>query len=136
MLVMPNLMPSPGSLAGQSYVGPGPNERFPNLGQKEARRMLPNGLVGSVKFQGAKVRKPMLAVSSLVDKGNPCWFDTDSSGGSFIIPSNSPELVKIRELIKQIQSRVRMDRKGGMFQLRNWTMKESSPAAGFPRQAR
>ena len=139
------LSPSPGSLAGQSYVGPGLNERIPNLGQLEAKRMLPNGCVGSVKFQGANVRKPLLAVSSLNDKGNPVWFDHDQTGGSFIIPGSAPELLQIRALIKQVEARVRMDRKGGIFQLRNWTMPPPTlPAAptadasgsGFPRQTR
>ena len=94
-----------------------------------------------MKFQGANVRKPLLAVSSLVDKGNPCWFDSEVAGGSAIIPSSAPELLQIRALIKQIHARVKMDRKGGIFQLRNWTVKPASSAAapsdpGFPRQAR
>ena len=118
-------------MSGQTYVGLGPGQKIPNLGQMVARRMMGNGIVGNVKFQGAKVRKPLLAVSSLNDRGNPCWFDHDSTGGSFIIPGDAPELKEIRKLITQIKARIKMDRKGGIFQLRNWTVNKT---AGFARQ--
>ena len=95
--------------------------------------MMGNGIVGGVKFQGAKVRKPLLAVSSLNDRGNPCWFDHDSTGGSYIIPKDSPELVEIRRLIGKIKMRVRMERKGGIFQLRNWIVNKAK-SSGFHRQ--
>ena len=36
-----------------------------------------------VTFQGAKVRKPLLAVSGVIDKGNIVVFD---GSGSFILP--------------------------------------------------
>ena len=128
------LEPSPGSLAGQHYVGPGPGNRIPNLGQMVPKRMLSNGLVAATKFQAADVRKPLLAVSGLNDKGNPVWFDHDQTGGSFIIPANAPELPKIRELLQKVRDRVRLDRKGGVFQLRNWTL--GNPNKGFQRQVK
>ena len=37
-----------------------------------------------VTFQGAKVRKPLLAVSGVIDKGNIVVFD---GSGSFILPN-------------------------------------------------
>ena len=100
--------------------------------------MLGNGLMSCVKFQGAKVRKPLLAVSGLNDKGNPCWFDHDSTGGSYIIPGDAPELSEIRRLIASIKQRVRMDRKGGIFQLRNWQIgeKDADSSRGFPGQVK
>ena len=122
--------PSPGSLSGQNYVGPGAG-KIPNEGQMVADRMFANGLVGKTKFQAAKIRKPLLAVSSLNDKGNPVWFDSDCTGGSFILLGNAPELNQIRQLIQQVRSRVKMERKGGIFQLRNWAV-QSSPK-GFTR---
>ena len=96
-----------------------------------ANRILGNGVASATKFQGADVRKPLLAVSGLNDKGNPVWFDHDTTGGSFIIPKGAPELLEIRKLIKQVKARVRLDRKGGIFQLRNWT--PDAKAEGFPR---
>ena len=93
--------------------------------------MLANGLISNTKFQAAKVRKPLLAVSGLNDRGNPVWFDHDQTGGSFIIPKNSPELKKIRELIQQVKARVRLERKNGTFQLRNWAV--ASTSKGFRR---
>ena len=119
-------------LQEKKFVGPGPGNRIPNLGQVTAKRVLANGLVSNTKFQGADVRKPLLAVSGLNDKGNPVWFDHDQTGGSFIIPKNSPELADIRKLIQKIKARVRLDRKGGVFQLRNWTVGSSSK--GFHRR--
>ena len=50
------------------------------LGELTARRAMENGMMSSVKFQGAEVRKPLLAVSGLNDKGNPVWFDHDTTG--------------------------------------------------------
>ena len=118
------------SRAGLSYRSAS-GAPIPNLGQMTAKRMMSNGLMGAVKFQGADVRKPLLAVSGLNDKGNPCWFDHDSTGGSFIIPGDAPELKEIRKLTSQIKARIKMDRKGCIFQLRNWTVPKT---AGFARQ--
>ena len=36
--------------------------------------------MSDTKFQAAKIRKPLLAVSGLNDKGNPVWFDHDNDG--------------------------------------------------------
>merc|ERR1712079_138998 len=96
---------SPGSLSGQHYVGPSPGTKIPNLGQFTARRTLANGLLSATKFQAAEIRKPLLAVSGLNDKGNPVWFDHDQTGGSFIIPKGTPELQQIRKLIAQMKSK-------------------------------
>ena len=94
--------------------------------------MLSNGVLSSTKFQAAEIRKPLLAVSGLNDKGNPVWFDHDCTGGSFIIPKSAPELLQIRKLITDIKNRVRLEREGGTYQLRNWTVNKKS--SGFPRQ--
>ena len=97
-----------------------------------AKRLMPNGVVSATKFQAADIRKPLLAVSGMNDRGNPVWFDHDQTGGSCIIPKGSPELAQIRKLISHIQTRVKLERKGGVFQLRNWKMNDR--AAGFTRQ--
>ena len=84
------------------------------MGQITPTRMMANGLVSKTKFQAADIRKPLLAVSGLNDKGNPVWFDHDQTGGSFIIPKSAPELKEIRKLIMNIQTRVRLERKRRM----------------------
>ena len=112
-------------------MGPGAGSSLPNMGQLTCKRMLANGMVSSTKFQAAEIRKPLLAVSGLNDKGNPVWFDHDQTGGSFIIPGGSPELPQIRKLISEVKARIRMERKGGIFQLRNWNLASQS---GFTRQ--
>ena len=106
--------------------------RIKNEGQMTVKRLMPNGVLSATKFQAASIRKPLLAVSGLNDKGNPVWFDHDQTGGSFIIPGDAPELAQIRALIQRIKQRVRLDRKGGVFQLRNWAARAGSK--GFPRQ--
>ena len=124
--------PSPGSLAGQSYVGPNPKERLPNLGQMRARRMLSSGMKGAIKFQAANFRKPLMAVSGSVDQGNPVWFDQETRGGACIIPGDAPELEEIRRLIAQVNRRIKLERQGGIWILRNWFLDERS-APGFAR---
>ena len=94
------LEPLLGSRAGQEYAGVGPGQDIKNLGQMKARRVLPNGFECDVSFQGANVRKPLLAVSSVADKGNPFGFDMESEGGGCVIPVGSPELPEIRRLIR------------------------------------
>ena len=63
------LVESPGSLAGQKYLGPG-GEEIPNLGQLTAFMTIEGESEGRFTFQAAPVRKPLLAVSSVKDKGN------------------------------------------------------------------
>ena len=69
--------PSPGSIAGRGYLGAGPNQRIPNIGQVRANRILENGQKATSLFQAARVRKPLVAVSATVDKGNMVLFDAE-----------------------------------------------------------
>ena len=73
-----DLKPSTGSVKGQRYVGPG-GEKIDNLGEMTVRvRTARHGgsdISSRVTLQGAKVRKPLLAVSGVVDKGNTVVFD-------------------------------------------------------------
>ena len=94
--------------------------------------MLENGVLANPTFQGAKVRKPLLAVSSVADKGNPTWFDSEANGGAVIIPGNAPELREIRRLISRVSNRIRLNRRGGTYQLRNWTL-DKKASQGFRR---
>ena len=45
-------------------------------------------------FQGAKVRKPLLAVSGVIDKGNIVVFD---GSGSFILPNACAGVVSVKK---------------------------------------
>ena len=92
--------------------------------------VLESGSRAKVCFQVAKVRKPLLAMSSLVDKGNVTIFDKDS----YVIPSNAPELELIRELVAQAKSKIPLYRERGVYKMRNWAMPKSEP--GFPRPGR
>ena len=82
-----DLKPSKGSVKLQRYVGPG-GEKVDNLGELSvkvrAERHGGGDISSRVTFQGAKVRKPLLAVSGVIDKGNIVVFD---GSGSFILPS-------------------------------------------------
>ena len=60
---------SPVSLAGQVYVGPG-KEKDPNEGQFVAPMRFEDGRMTQSTYQAARVRKPLMAVSSVNDKGN------------------------------------------------------------------
>ena len=87
-----------------------------------------NGIRSGFPFQAAKVRKPLVAVSATADKGNPCFFDGEEHGGGCVIPGHAPELVMIRQLVNQIQDRIRLERQRGVYLMRNWHM--DGPFAG------
>ena len=120
---------SPGSKRGQTYKGPG-SDVIKNEGELDALSVLEPGTKAKVCFQVAEVRKPLLAVSSLVDKGNMTVFDTDS----FVIPAGAPEIPLIRQLIAQAQGKIPLYRERGIYKMRNWEVpKSKSEASGFTR---
>ena len=88
------------------YVGPG-SERIPNEGQFKSTVLLEDGGSGSFTFQAAQVRKPLMAASSVNDKGHLVLFDLE---GSFLIPSQA-----LRELVSQAQGTVTLHRENGIF---------------------
>ena len=112
--------PSPGSRAGRGYLGAGPDQRIPNLGQVRAKRYIENCGKVTTLFQAAKVRKPLVAVSATVDKGNAVFFDGEETGGACVIPSDAPELEMIRQLVHQISNRVKLHRQKGVYLMKNW----------------
>lgn len=117
--------PSAGSKAGQVYLGPG-KERIPNQGQFKADVILEDGGDGAMGFQAADVRKPLLAVSGVNDRGNLVLFDND---GSFIIPGTCPEVSAIRALVQAAVGKIKLHRKNGVFHMRCWQKPQ-----GFSRQ--
>ena len=120
------LTDSPGSLAGQYYLGPG-GEKIPNEGQLTTGMTLEGGQQGKFTFQAAPVRKPLLAVSSVNDKGNLVIFDGDES---YIIPGKATDWIKkLRGLVQQIPGKLKLHRKNGVYNLKAWR-----PKAVFSRQ--
>ena len=121
------LVDSPGSLAGQKYLGPG-GEEIPNMGQFTAMMTIEGEREGKFTFQAAPVRKPLLAVSSVNDKGNLVVFDGDAS---FIIPGTGPQVAQLRKLIQTQSGKVKLHRKNGVYTMRAW-----KPKPVFSRQGR
>ena len=122
------LVDSPGSLAGQIFGGPG-GEKIPNMGQLKAETLLENGCEGKFVFQAADVISPLLAVSSVNDKGNLVLFDPQ---GSFIIPAQNQVLInKVRQLVQQMTGKIELHRKNGVYKMKAWRKK-----SGFTRQGR
>ena len=112
------LVPTEQSKGGKRYVGPG-GELIPNLGELTAGIMTENGVIAKMKFQGASVRKPLLAVSAVSDKGNMTVFDEQ---GSFIIPKNSKLISRIRQMVEETDHKIPLHRKNGVYNMRAWMM--------------
>ena len=113
------LVDSPGSLSGQKYLGPG-GEEIPNLGQITASMTIEGQREGRFTFQAAPVRKPLLAVSSVNDKGNLVVFDGTES---YIIPGKGPQVVQFRQLIQAMAGKIKLHRKNGVYTMRAWKPK-------------
>ena len=119
---------SPGSLAGQMFVGPD-GSKIANEGQFDVKVRLDDGRITKSTYQAVEVRKPLMAVSSVNDKGNLVLFDEK---GSFIIPGTNKDLIsRLRALVKQAPDKVELHRKNGIFHMKAWKLKP-----GFTRQAR
>ena len=123
--------PSEGSKKGLKYQGPG-SELIPNLGQMTMALMTKSGMVGRTIWQAADVRKPLMAVSAINDKGNMVVFDQEASA---ILPGDAPEVKAIRELIQKMAQKVDLERSGGVFTMRAWQADEKADEV-FARQGR
>ena len=125
-----DLKPSKGSVKGQRYVGPG-GEKIDNLVELTVKvrteRHGGGDISSRMTFQGAKVRKPLLAVSGVLDKGNIVVFD---GSGSFILPNSCAGVASVRKAITRVQGRIPMHAKNGVFVLRTWES-EDRPSTDF-----
>ena len=92
--------------------------------------MTSEGVVTDSTWQIANVRNPLMAVSACNDKGNPCWFDSE---GSYILSGSSPEVAQIRQLIKDMTKKIKVERRGGTFKVKLWRMPPKL-AEGFTRR--
>ena len=114
-------------MTDQKYLGLA-GEEIPNQGQLSTAMTLEGGQEGIFTFQAAPVRKPILAVSSVNDKGNLVVFDGEAS---YIIPGKQPLVAKLRKMIQDIPGKVKLHRKNGVYNLRTW-----KPRPVFRRQGR
>ena len=90
---------------------------MPTLGRITPEMLVESGDIARVNYTGADVRKPLLAVSDLNQKKNPCWFDGDES---FIIPAGAAQLPQIRKLIQEVRKKIKMHLKNGVFHIKTW----------------
>ena len=116
---------SEGSRRGQKFMGPG-GDLIPNRGQMQPQIIVESGDTGIMNFAEADVRKPLLAVSAINAKGSPVWFD---GVDSFILPKSATKLPEIRDLIRQIKSKIRLHQSRGTYVMRTWR-KPSGPFQG------
>ena len=125
-----DLKPSKGSVKGQRYVGPG-CEKIDNLGELTVKVRTERHGGGDISirvtFQGAKVRKPLLAVPGVIDKGNIVVFD---GSGSFILPNSCADVASVSKAITGVQGRIPLHAKNGVFVLRAWEP-EDRPSTDF-----
>ena len=119
---------SAGSRAGQKYKGPG-TDVIANEGEFDTLSAMESGARAKVTFQSAEIRKPLVAVSGLVDKGNLTIFDQKS----FVIPSSAPEVEMIRQLVAKARGKIPLHRERGIYKMRNWEISSTQPTSGFPR---
>ena len=97
------------------------------MGQRGEKKVTfgdnPNGDVVGLKFQVTDVRKPLLAVRRLVERGNVVQFGPE------------PEQNYIQHI--ETGRKIMMEKKGGSFVIKaNFVQKVESAVAGFTRQAR
>jgi len=109
---------SAGSRRGQQFLGPG-SERIPNRGQKKVSVMTQSGIKSKITFQDSPVRRPILAVSDSTKAGNLVCFDQDES---VIIPRDSEEGMKIREVISKARRKVTLELEQGVYQIPAWVV--------------
>ena len=119
------IKPSPGSIAGQEFVG-ATGHSMRNNGQMEPKLLLEPGFVGNFKFQETETRKPLLAVCDVNAKGNPVVFD--GKGRSYVIAGSDPLVEELRALIQKIQAKIPLHLSNGVFTMKSWDL------SGFPRQ--
>ena len=128
-----DLKPSKGSVNRQRYVGPG-GENIDNLGELTVEvcteRHGGGDISSRMTFLGAKVRKPLLAVSGVIDKGNMVVLD---GSGSFILPNSCAGVASVRKAITRVQGRIPLHAKNRAFVLRTWEP-EVRPSTDFSRR--
>ena len=110
--------PSEVSKKGRRYVG-ADGEIIRNEGELDLRLAIPTDSKKPISsrntFQAARFRKPLLAVSTVTEKGNAVWFD---EGGSYILSGSSQEMRATRAAIELAKRKVSLTERNGVYNLR------------------
>ena len=102
---------------------------MPNQGQMKPRLLLETGHLGNFCFQNVEpVKKPLLAVSDVNEKGNIGFFDGHNSS---IICGTPAEMEALRKLVASIKTKVPLHYTNGTYKMKAW-----QPEAPFGRQGR
>ena len=117
------------SRRGAHYRGPG-GEKIYKKGQQRIGMMLRGGLTSRMTFNSAKVRKPLLAVSSIADKGNCTVFGPK---GAWIIPAGAAGLDELLAFVEAIVGKIGLTRENGVYHLPAWLIPHS-PKPPFHRR--
>ena len=110
-------------------MGPG-GEKIEQSVTFHTERHVGSDISSRVTFQGAKVHKPLLAVSQVIDKGDIVVFD---GSGSFILPNSCAGVAYVRKAITGVHGRIPLHAKNGVFFLRTWEP-EDRPSTDFSRR--
>ena len=92
--------------------------------------MLRGGLTSEMTFNSAKVRTPLLAVSSIADKGNWTLFGPK---GVWIIPAGAANLQKLLDFVEAIVGKIGLTRANVVYHLPAWLIPHS-PKPPFRRR--
>ena len=122
------LEPSPMSMAGQNFIGPG-GEKIKNRGQKTVDWVTEECLLCSTTWQDATVRKPLAWVSAMCKKGNLVIFDEEES---VIMSRDSSEGQQIRALIKQAKQKIRMYQSKEVYTIPAWILPKNDRSQSKP----
>ena len=94
--------------------------------------MFEDGRRGVSTLQDAPVRKPLLAVSDVCDKGNAVLF---SNEGSFVVPLAGPAVQQAIRLIKTVKTKIKAYREKGVNRIPAWVVPTAGDQASAPKAA-
>ena len=92
--------------------------------------MLKGGRRSNLTFNSAKVRKPLLAVSEVSDRGNASLFSPD---GAWILPMTPEFRRKLMALVAEVTGKVELVRAGGIYHLLAWLILVVETTSAFAR---
>ena len=86
-------------------------------------------VLGKMRFQAARVRKPLLAASGVTEKGNIIIFSKESP---CIIPATDPVAKQIEALTKQAATWIPLYQENGVFVMHTWSQQQRSAETSMP----
>ena len=108
----------------RTFIGPG-KETISNRGQRRPKLRLGHekGPVGSIKFQDAPVRRPILSVGDSTRVGNLLVMDEEVPA---ILFKGCPEIDQIRQLVRRAKMKIEMRKQNNVFQIDAWVMPKNA----------